>query len=236
MAAAFNVVVTDQVFPSVDLEREKLAEIGATLTVASGTRDEVLEQAREADALLNTYFSFDAEALGRLERCRIIARYGIGVDNIDLDAARDRGIIVTNVPDYCVEEVAAHTTAMLLALRTGGHLGWGKPRDEPWWPCIAARSYTVLHHFTSTQEPLVPLGRGRVLAYFLGEDTYDLLDEGWFEMGYTLKKPTKVQIAARPEYAEGAVVGDRLQARMEALDEEEGEKLRGLLSRGECIS
>lgn len=116
MAEGLRVVVTDQIFPSVELERAKLAEIGATLTVASGTRDEVLEQARDADALLNTYFSFDAEALGRLERCRIIARYGIGVDNIDLAAAKDRGIVVTNVPDYCVDEVAAHTTAMILAL------------------------------------------------------------------------------------------------------------------------
>lgn len=116
MSAKFSVVVTDQVFPNVDLEREKLASIGASLTVASGTRDEVLATASDADALLNTYFSFDAETLARLDRCRIIARYGIGVDNIDLDAARDRGIIVTNVPDYCVDEVAAHTTAMLLAL------------------------------------------------------------------------------------------------------------------------
>ena len=65
----------------------------------------------------------------------------------------------------------------------------------------------------------MPLGRGRVLAYFLGEDTYDPLDEGWFEVGFTMRKPTKIQIAARPEYAEGAVVGYRLQARLEALDE-----------------
>lgn len=116
MSSAFSVVVTDQVFPNVDLEREKLEAIGASLTVASGTRDEVLAAAADADALLNTYFSFDDEALSRLNRCRIIARYGIGVDNIDLEAAKERGIIVTNVPDYCVDEVAAHTTAMILSL------------------------------------------------------------------------------------------------------------------------
>jgi len=113
---AFKVVVTDQVFPDVERERAALAEIGASLTVASGTRDDVLAAAADADALLNTYFAFDADALGRLERCRIIARYGIGVDNIDLAAARERGITVTNVPDYCVEEVAAHSVAMILAL------------------------------------------------------------------------------------------------------------------------
>jgi len=164
MAASFNVVVTDQVFPSVDLERAKLAEIGATLTVASGTRDEVLEQARGADALLNTYFSFDADALGRLERCRIIARYGIGVDNIDLDAARERGIIVTNVPDYCVEEVAAHTTAMLLALirrLPEGHEvllrgGWGVDDLRP------------MKRLTDVTVGLVGLGRiGRATAAML---------------------------------------------------------------------
>ncbi len=116
MSSKFSVVVTDQVFPTVDLERAKLEEIGASLTVASGTRDEVLAAAADADALLNTYFSFDDDALSRLGRCRIIARYGIGVDNIDLEAAKSRGIIVTNVPDYCVDEVAAHTTAMILSL------------------------------------------------------------------------------------------------------------------------
>lgn len=116
MSSKFSVVVTDQVFPTVDLERAKLEEIGATLTVASGTRDEVLAAAADADALLNTYFSFDDDALSRLGRCRIIARYGIGVDNIDLEAAKSRGIVVTNVPDYCVDEVAAHTTAMILSL------------------------------------------------------------------------------------------------------------------------
>lgn len=112
--SAHRVVVTDQVFPSVDLERELLGEIGAELTVASGSRDEVAEAARDADALLNTYLAVDAEFIGALRSCKIIARYGIGVDNIDLDAARKAGIAVTNVPDYSVEEVAAHALALLL--------------------------------------------------------------------------------------------------------------------------
>jgi D-3-phosphoglycerate dehydrogenase len=114
--ARFRVVVSDQTFPDTDTERALLAEIGAELEVATGDRAAVLEQARTADALLNTYMPFDAEAIGKLERCRIIARYGIGVDNIDLDAARQAGITVTNVPDYCVEEVATHALALILAL------------------------------------------------------------------------------------------------------------------------
>lgn len=111
----WRVVVTDQVFPDVDVEREMLAEIDADLEVATD-RDDALRRATGADALLNTYLPFDAETVGRLDRCRVIARYGIGVDNIDLDAARDAGIVVTNVPDYCVEEVAVHAVAMMLAL------------------------------------------------------------------------------------------------------------------------
>jgi D-3-phosphoglycerate dehydrogenase len=114
--SSYRVVVTDQVFPTVDLERELLREIDAELVVAEGDRDAVLDAARDADGLLNTYLALDSDALGALKRCRIVARYGIGVDNVDLDAARKAGIVVTNVPDYCVEEVAAHTLALLLAL------------------------------------------------------------------------------------------------------------------------
>ena len=113
---SYRVVVTDQVFPDVDTERALLSEIGASLEVATGDRDAVLAVARDADALLNTYLPLDADFVAALERCKVIARYGIGVDNVALDAARDRGIVVTNVPDYCVEEVAAHTLALLLSL------------------------------------------------------------------------------------------------------------------------
>jgi D-3-phosphoglycerate dehydrogenase / 2-oxoglutarate reductase len=137
--ARYRVVVTDQVFPSVELERRLLADIDAELEVASGDRDEVLARAEGADALLNTYFPVDADAVERLPKCRIIARYGIGVDNIDLDAARQRGVVVTNVPDYCVEEVAAHAVAMTLSLlrripegqAVVSDGGWGIDRLRP---------------------------------------------------------------------------------------------------------
>jgi D-3-phosphoglycerate dehydrogenase len=109
------VVVTDQVFPDVATERAILAQASARLTVATGSRAEVLTLAASADALLTTYFPLGATDIKLLTRCKIIARYGIGVDNIDLAAATAAGIIVTNVPDYCVEEVAAHAVALLLA-------------------------------------------------------------------------------------------------------------------------
>ena len=111
----YKVVVSDQVFPSVEIESGLLAGIDAELIVASGGIDEVLEIAADADAILNTYLPWDANAIGRLEHCRIIARYGIGFDNVDLGAASEAGIVVTNVPDYSVEEVATHALALILA-------------------------------------------------------------------------------------------------------------------------
>jgi D-3-phosphoglycerate dehydrogenase / 2-oxoglutarate reductase len=113
--ARFKVVVSDQVFPSVDTERAMLAEIDAELEVAEGDMEQVLSVASDADAILNTYLPWDEPALARLGHCRIIARYGIGVDNIDLEAARRHDIVVTNVPDYSVEEVAVHALGLLLA-------------------------------------------------------------------------------------------------------------------------
>jgi len=111
----YKVVVSDQVFPSVEIERGLLAGIDAELTVASGAVDDVLEVAADADAILNTYLPWDADSIERLEKCRIIARYGIGFDNIDLSAASRAGMVVTNVPDYSVEEVATHALALILA-------------------------------------------------------------------------------------------------------------------------
>jgi D-3-phosphoglycerate dehydrogenase / 2-oxoglutarate reductase len=111
----YKVVVSDQVFPSVEAERELLAEIDAELTVATGDVESVLASAADADAILNTYLPWTADSIGRLEKCRIIARYGIGFDNVDLKAAADAGIVVTNVPDYSVEEVATHALALILA-------------------------------------------------------------------------------------------------------------------------
>jgi D-3-phosphoglycerate dehydrogenase len=112
----YKVVMTAQLFPSADIEREMLASIGATLEVADGSKEDVLRRSREADALLTHYFRIDAGVISELAACRVIARYGIGVDSIDLRAARDRGIVVTNVPDFCVEEVAVHSLALLLGL------------------------------------------------------------------------------------------------------------------------
>lgn len=111
----FRVVLTDQVFPDVRLEREMVAAAGGELVVAHD-RDEAVELIKDADAVLNTYMPIGADLVRELRQAKIIARYGIGVDNIDVAAARAAGIAVTNVPDYCIEEVATHTIALVLTL------------------------------------------------------------------------------------------------------------------------
>jgi D-3-phosphoglycerate dehydrogenase len=72
--------------------------------------------AADADALLVTYAKITAEMIRQMNRCRIISRFGIGVDNVDIAAATSAGIVVTKVPDYCIDEVSDHALAMLLAL------------------------------------------------------------------------------------------------------------------------
>ena len=130
--ARFRVVVSDQVFPSLDVEREILAGIDAELLVADGTADGLVQIGAEADGILNTYLPIDAPLIARLPGCRIVARYGIGVDNIDVAAAAKAGIVVTNVPDYSVEEVAVHTLALILAVLRRIPAADRKVRDGGW--------------------------------------------------------------------------------------------------------
>ena len=115
MAAKAKVVLTDYVWESVDVERKILGDLGELVPLQTKKPGEFLAQAADCDALLNTYAGpITAEAMAKMPKCRIIARYGIGVDTIDLDAATAAGIIVTNNPTYCIEEVAEHTMALLL--------------------------------------------------------------------------------------------------------------------------
>jgi D-3-phosphoglycerate dehydrogenase len=116
MAAKAKVVVTDYVWESLEVERKLLDGLADIVALKTKGPDEFIADAKDCDALLNTYAGpITAEVMARMSKCRIIARYGIGVDTIDLDAATREGIIVTNNPTYCIEEVAEHTLALLLA-------------------------------------------------------------------------------------------------------------------------
>jgi D-3-phosphoglycerate dehydrogenase len=116
MAAKAKVVLTDYVWDSLDVEQQTLQDVASLVALQTKQPHEFLPEAQDCDALLNTYAGpITAEVMARMPRCKIIARYGIGVDTIDLAAATAAGIIVTNNPTYCIEEVAEHTMALLLA-------------------------------------------------------------------------------------------------------------------------
>ena len=111
------VAVTDSPFPNLDPATQVLSELNAELKLAKGTTPEdILAIAREADGLLVTYAKVTAQMIEQLKRCKVIARFGIGVDSVDIDAATRAGIIVTNVPEYCEDEVSDHAMALLLSL------------------------------------------------------------------------------------------------------------------------
>jgi D-3-phosphoglycerate dehydrogenase len=111
------IAVSDSVFPNLNPAREVLSRVGAELLLAEApTPEAIMQVARNADAVLVTYAKITAEMISQMTRCRIIARFGIGVDNVDIPAATKAGIVVTRVPDYCIDEVSDHTMALLLAL------------------------------------------------------------------------------------------------------------------------
>ncbi|MDE0330687.1 MAG: C-terminal binding protein, partial [Nitrospinae bacterium] len=102
-----KVVLTDYVWESLDVENEILGDLADIVAMQTKTPAEFLTEAADCEAVLNTYAGpITREDMAGMPDCKIIARYGIGVDTIDLDAATEAGIIVTNNPTYCIEEVA----------------------------------------------------------------------------------------------------------------------------------
>jgi D-3-phosphoglycerate dehydrogenase / 2-oxoglutarate reductase len=111
------IAVTDSPFPSLDPVRTALARLDPELKMAkSPSEADILDVARDADAVIVCYAKLTGDLLRQLTRCKVIGRTGLGVDNIDLPAAKEKGITVTYVPDYCLHEVSDHAVALLLAL------------------------------------------------------------------------------------------------------------------------
>jgi D-3-phosphoglycerate dehydrogenase / 2-oxoglutarate reductase len=111
------IAITDSPFPSLDPAKQALAKLDPEYRMAkSPAAEDILAVARDADAVLVTYARLPGELLRELKRCKAIGRFGLGVDNIDLPAAKALGIAVNYVPDYCLREVSDHAMALLLAL------------------------------------------------------------------------------------------------------------------------
>jgi D-3-phosphoglycerate dehydrogenase / 2-oxoglutarate reductase len=111
------IAVTDSVFPSLEPAMAALKRLDPEIRLANSTSEaDILDVAREADGVFVTYAKLPGDLLRQLQRCKVIGRFGLGVDNIDIKAATALNIVVTYVPDYCLQEVADHAMALVLAL------------------------------------------------------------------------------------------------------------------------
>jgi D-3-phosphoglycerate dehydrogenase len=114
--AKYFVAVADSVFPNLDPARDVLSAIGADIQLAAEPApDAIMKLAKDADGVLVTYAKITADMIRQMTKCRIISRFGIGVDNVDIPVATEKGIVVTKVPDYCIDEVSDHAMALLLS-------------------------------------------------------------------------------------------------------------------------
>jgi C-terminal binding protein len=148
----YQVVITDLLNDELAPERAVLGDLAGVTALAARCEDELAGRIEEADALILYHeVNLTRASIGRLRKCRVIVRGGVGYDNVDRQFARQRGIPVCNTPDYGSEEVADSALAMMLALARGVHAANSRLRDgcDDWSYAVAA--------------PLVRL-RGRVLG------------------------------------------------------------------------
>ncbi len=158
MAGGTRVAVLGTRFGPADLEAEELAGLEVMLVPGSGaTPDELVQAAAGAAVILaGAPPKFSRAVLERLPDCRAIVRYGVGTETIDLAAATERGIMVVNVPDYCTEEVATHTLALILACERR-LLAAGAGVVQGQWQISHLRPL-----FSTEQQTLGILGFGRI--------------------------------------------------------------------------
>jgi len=116
MSREFRVLITDRAWPDCAVERGILGRIGAEVIESpQGDEATLIELARDVDAIGTCWAHVTEGVIRAAPRCRIVARFGIGLDNINVETATELGIPVSNVPDYCVSEVSDHALALLLA-------------------------------------------------------------------------------------------------------------------------
>jgi D-3-phosphoglycerate dehydrogenase len=158
-----QVLVTDYSFESLDTEKAILQPLGAEVVGRRcRTPEELIPLVGDADAILTQFAPVNAAVIGAMKKTRVIVRYGIGVDNVDLEAARARGIPVCNVPDYCINEVADHTLALILALTRQVVANTVHLRSGKWG---GATPLTSLHALSDLSVGVVAFGRiGREVA------------------------------------------------------------------------
>ena len=112
-----KIAITDTVFPNLEPTKKALSSLNYEIIFSEDTSSEkIINVAKDSDALFVTYSKITSQIIESLNNCKVIGRFGIGVDNIDIQAATKAGIVVVYVPDYCFDEVSDHALSMILAL------------------------------------------------------------------------------------------------------------------------
>ena len=170
-----RILITDYAWPHLDIEREVLAAVdGEILVAGGGSAEEIIALAPQADAILTCWQDVPVEALEIAPACRVVSRYGIGLDNIPVGRATELGMLVTNVPDFCLEEVSDHVMALLLATarqllplaRTPDRSDWSRETPRP-IPRVRGQTLGLVG-FGNIARALVPKAQGfglRVIAF-----------------------------------------------------------------------
>ncbi len=189
--APFKVVIADSPSADHDVEKAAFAASGLALEpvwVGAREPDRVLEHAADADALVMSWLPVTRAVIDQLARCRVVVRYGIGVDMIDLDAATDRGILVCNTATYCLDEVSNHAMGLLLMLNRGLLQDIDAVRSGGWLRSVGSPT----RRLAGQRLGLVGLGNiGRLVAskargFGLDVVAYDPYVRGRAEDGITL--------------------------------------------------
>lgn len=169
-------VITDHSFETPDVERSILDPLGCSVVSQRAFTDQaaLIALVRDADYVITQFAPVNAAVIECMQKCTIIVRYGIGVDNVDLAAAERKGIPVCNVPDYCIDEVADHTIAMILDLTRritqnaltvrGG--GWGLAVEPAEMRALKGQTVGVVAYGRIGREVALRLGpfKCRVIA------------------------------------------------------------------------
>jgi D-3-phosphoglycerate dehydrogenase len=153
----FKVYITDQDFGNIDIEKEILEPIDAQV-IGLNCKDgkNIIASAKDADALIVQYANISKDTINSLNKLKIIARYGVGFDTIDINAAKEKGIICTNVEDYCTNEIANHNISLILMLTRRIPMFIDKTKKGQWhW----SETKKAVHRFTNLQIGIIGFGK-----------------------------------------------------------------------------
>lgn len=158
-----KVAITDYTFPSLDTEEQLLAAAGHE--IVSGqckTSEELIALVADADVVITQFASINADVVNAMRNAKAIVRYGIGYDNVDCDAAREKNIPVCNIPEFCIDEVADHAVAFILAMTRQLRANCAHIVSGEWGLCVPLEQMRVLKEQTVG---IIGLGRiGKAVA------------------------------------------------------------------------